>query len=155
MLAFVVAPKSSRRPTRAANGVQFVDEDDGRCGRAGLREQVAHTTGANADDHFDELAGAHAEEGHVRLSSHRACQQCFTRTGWADQQDAPGHGSAQPGVLVGLFEKIDDFDQLLLGFVDASYVGEGDARNAGLSLVVALGAAAAEAEHSSARSGRI
>ena len=155
MLAFVVAPKAARTPTRPANGIQFVNEDDGGRGRAGLREQITHATGADADDHLDELAGAHAEEWHVGLAGNGACQQCFASTGWAHQQYAPGHGSAQTGVLVGLFEKIDDFDQLLLGFVDASHVSEGDARNAGRRLVVALGAAAAEAEHSSARSGRV
>src|ERR1700694_5956884 len=42
----------------------------------------------------------------------------------------PLHGSAETGAHVGLFEKIDDFYQLLLGFVDPSHVGEGDARNA-------------------------
>ena len=155
MLAFVVAPNPASTPTRTANGIQFVNEDDGGRGRASLREQITHAPRADADDHLDKLAGARAEEWHVGLAGNGACQQCFASTGWADQQDTPGHGSAQAGVLVGLFEKIDDFDQLLLGFVDASHVSEGDARNAGCRLVVALGVAAPEAEHSSARSGRV
>src|SRR5207302_9672690 len=84
---FVVAPNPASTPTRTANGIQFVNEDDGGRGRPSLREQITHATRADADDHFDELAGAHAEEWHVGLAGNGACQQCFASTGWADQQE--------------------------------------------------------------------
>ena len=50
-----VVPAGQRPGTAgAAEGVQFVDEDDRRRPRAGLFEQVADPRGADADEHLDE-----------------------------------------------------------------------------------------------------
>jgi hypothetical protein len=38
-----------------ADGVQLVDQDDGRGGLLGLVEQVADPAGPHSDDHLDEL----------------------------------------------------------------------------------------------------
>ena len=62
-----------------------------------------------------------------------------------------GIGAAEPLVLGGVLQEVDDLDQLVLGLVDAGDVVEGDLR---LLLAVALGAAAAEAEQPAARRGR-
>ena len=53
--------------TRAADGVELVDEDDRGRGGPRLIEQVAHPGGADAHDHLDKLRRAEAEEGHARL----------------------------------------------------------------------------------------
>ena len=94
LLAFVVAAERARA-TRAANGVQLVDEDDRRGRLARLLEQVAHAAGAHADDHLDELAGAHAEERHVGLAGDRPGQQRLAGAGRADQQHALGYRAAR------------------------------------------------------------
>ena len=46
----------------------------------------------------------------------------------ADQQHALGRGAAETRVLLGLLEEVDDLDELVLGFVDAGHVVEGDLR---------------------------
>ena len=143
LLALVVAAERRAAATSAADGVQLVDEDDRGRGLPGLLEQVAHARRADADDHLDELGGAQAEEGDARLSGDRPRQQRLAGSGRTDQQHALRHRAAEPLVLGGVLQEVDDLDQLVLGLVDAGDVVEGDLR---LLLAVALGAAAAEAE---------
>ena len=119
---------------------------EGAASRA-CSEQVAHARRADADDHLDELGGAQAEEGDARLSGDRPRQQRLAGSGRTDQQHALRHGPAEPLVLGGVLQEVDDLDELVLGFVDAGDVVEGDLR---LLLAVALGAAAAEAEQPAA-----
>ena len=45
-----------------------------------------------------------------------------------DQQHAARNARAERGELLRVLQELDDFDQLLLGFVDAGDVGEGDRR---------------------------
>src|SRR6266851_10052956 len=71
---------------RATDGVQFVDENDGRGRGAGLSEEVTHPTGTHADDHFDELAGVHAEERHVGFAGDSTREERLTRTWRTDKQ---------------------------------------------------------------------
>ena len=128
---------------RAADRVQLVDEDDRGRRLPRLLEQIAHAGGADADDHLDELGGAEAEEGDARLPGNRARQQRLAGSGRTDEQHALRHGAAEPLVLGGVFQEVDDLDQLVLGLVDPGDVVERDLR---LLLAVALRAAATEAE---------
>jgi hypothetical protein len=54
LLALVVA-SAEARATVPADGVDLVDEDDGRRILLGLLEEVAHAAGADADEHLDEV----------------------------------------------------------------------------------------------------
>lgn len=65
------------RAAPSADGVDFVDKDD-----AGLIlfrhiEKVAHTAGADADVHFDEVGAGNGEERHARLSRDGFREQGF------------------------------------------------------------------------------
>ena len=151
LLALVVAAELRAAAARAADGVEFVDEDDRRRRLARLLEQVAHARGADAHDHLDELRGAQAEERHAGLPGDGPRQQRLAGAGRADQQHALRHGAAEPLVLRGVLQEVDDLDQLVLGLVDAGDVVERDLR---LLLAVALGAAAPEAEQPAAGGGR-
>ena len=119
LLALVVAAELRAAAARAADGVELVDEDDRGRGLPGLLEQVAHARRADADDHLDELGGAQAEEGHARLAGDRPRQQRLAGSGRADQQHALRHRAAEPLVLLGVLQEVDDLDQLVLGLVDA------------------------------------
>ena len=113
---------------RAPDRVDLVDEDDRGRVLARLLEQIAHARRADADDHLDELRGAHREEGHARLAGDRPREQRLAGAGRADEQHALRRGSAEARVLLGLLQEVDDLDQLVLGFVDARDVLEGDLR---------------------------
>src|SRR5947207_526242 len=76
--------------TVAADGVDLVDEDDGRRAALGLLEQVADPGGADADEHLDEVRTRDGEEGHARLTGDRPGEQRLTGAGRAEQQDALG-----------------------------------------------------------------
>src|SRR5690606_32396846 len=54
LLAFIV-PATQAGATLAADGVDFVDEDDARCLFLRVLEHVAHTGRTYAHEHFDEV----------------------------------------------------------------------------------------------------
>ena len=146
LLLLGVAAGKDARAARSSDRIQLVDENDGWRRVAGLFEQIAHAAGAHADDHLHELAGAHAEKRHVGFAGHRPGQQGLSRAWRADEQHPFGHHATQPRVLRRVLEKIDDLDELSLGFFDTRHVGEGDAAIADGRLVVALGLALAQTE---------
>ena len=55
LFLFVMAAAGHDAAAGAAEGVEFIDEDDGGGGLARLVEQVSHPCGADADEHFDKF----------------------------------------------------------------------------------------------------
>ena len=84
-------------------------------------------TGADADEHLDEVGAGDGEERHVRLAGDGAGQQRLAGAGRADQQHALGDLAAEALELLRVLQELDDFLQLALGLVDAGDVVEGDA----------------------------
>ena len=80
LFAFVV-PSSKPRAAVAADGVDFVDEND--AGRMLLRllEHVAHTRCTDTDEHLDEIRTGDCEERNFRLARDGAREQCLTGSG--------------------------------------------------------------------------
>ena len=140
LLAFVVAADVAAA-AGLAQGVELVDEDDAGRLLLGLLEHVAHAGGADADEHFDEVGAAEAEKRHARLAGHRFGEQRLAGARRADQQHALGNAAAEHLVFLGRLQELDDFAQLLDGFVDAGHVFE---RDFDVFLGVQLAAAAAE-----------
>src|SRR5206468_12576281 len=68
--------------------VDLIDEDDGRSGRLGLLEEVAHTGSAHADEHLYEVRSADREERHAGLARDRTREQRLARARRAEQEDA-------------------------------------------------------------------
>ena len=83
LLALVVAAagEAAAAGARAPDGVELVDEDDGRRGVLGLLEQVAHARGADAHDRLDELRRRDREERHAGLAGHGLGQQRLAGAG--------------------------------------------------------------------------
>ena len=74
LLALVVAAAETGAAV-ATDGVDLVDEDDGRRRLLGLLEQVAHPARADADEHLDEVRARDREERHAGLAGHGPGQQ--------------------------------------------------------------------------------
>ena len=111
-----------------ADGVDLVDEDDGRGPFAGLGEQVADPGRPHAHEHLDEARARDREEGHVGLPGHGSGQQGLAGARGPDHQDAPrGHGTG-PGVALGVLEEVDHLGDLGLGPLVAGHVGKGGLR---------------------------
>ena len=149
LLALVVAPAdaSERAAAGTPDRVELVDEHDR--GRSGLRlgEEVAHSAGADADDHLDELRGRDREERHVRLAGHGAREQRLARAGETAQQHPARDPPAEPAIAFGVAQEIDDLRQLVGRLVDARHVGKRHPRP--LAALIALRAGTHHAAHAS------
>src|ERR1022692_2468498 len=124
LLALVVSAAQARA-AMAADGVDFVDEDDAGSVLLALLEQVAHAAGAYAHEHLHEVRTGDGEERHAGLAGDGARQQRLAGAWRADQQHALGNTSAQLLKLLRLGQEFDDFLQLLLGLFHARDVPEG------------------------------
>jgi len=125
LFALVVAAAQSG-PALAPNGVDFVDENDGRSIVLGVLEQVAHAAGADAHEHLNELAGAHRVKRHAGFPRHRAGQQRLARARRPVQQHALGHPPAQPLELLRALQVLDDLLQVRLDALQTGHVVERD-----------------------------
>ena len=117
----------------------------------GLREQVAHARGADADEHLDELGSAQAEERNLGFARDGARQQRLAGSRRADEQHALRNAAAERRVLLRVLQELDDLLELLLGLVHA-----GDIREAHLHVVFGEDAmlAARERHHAAFRAAR-
>ena len=140
LLALVVTAAETGA-TVAADGVDLVDEDDGRGVGLGLLEQVPHPRRADTDEHLDEVRAGDRVERHAGLTGNRAGEQGLAGAGRAVEQDALGDLGADREELGRLGEELLDLEQLLDGLIHAGDVGEGDL---GGVLVGQLGLALAE-----------
>ena len=142
LLAFVVAAAEAGAAL-AADGVDLVDEDDARAVLLGLLEHVAHTGGADADEHLDEVRTGDGEERHPGLTGDGAGQQGLAGAGRAVEQHALGDLGAERLIPRRVLQEVLDLVELLDRLVDAGDVGEG-----GLGHVLGqlLGLRLAEAE---------
>ncbi len=127
LLALVVAAAHAGAPV-AADGVDLVDEHDRGRVLLGLREQVPHAGGADADEHLDEVRAGDGVERHARLAGDGAGQQRLAGAGRAEQQHALGDLGAQLLVLLGVLEEVLDLAELLDGLVGAGHVVESGLR---------------------------
>ncbi len=153
LLALVVAAAHAGAAV-PADGVDLVDEDDGRGVRLGLLEQVADPAGADTDEHLDEVGAGDRVERHPRLAGDGAGEQRLTGTGRAEEQHALRDLRAEGLVLRRVLQEVLDFVQLLNGLLGARDVREGRLRGVlgdhlrlGLAEVEHAGAAALHLRH--------
>jgi len=100
LLPFVV---SAAEPRAAVTpyGVELVDENDAGRMALGLNEEIPYPGGADADEHFDEVAAADDEERNARFAGYRLGEEGFTRPRRAHEQNALGNPAAELGELLG------------------------------------------------------
>ena len=127
LLALVVAAAHAGAAV-PADGVDLVDEDDGRRVLLGLLEQVADAAGADADEHLDEVGAGDGEEGDAGLAGDGARQQRLAGAGRAVEQHALGDLGPDGLELRGLGEELLDLLELLDRLLAAGDVVEGGLR---------------------------
>ncbi len=125
LLALVV-PAAEAGAAVAADGVDFVDEDDAGGVLLALLEEVADARGADADEHLDEVRAADREEGNVGFAGDGAGEERLAGARGAHEEHALRDAAAQLLELLRFLEELDDFLELFLGLVDAGDVLEGD-----------------------------
>jgi hypothetical protein len=125
LLTFVVSAAQTGT-AMTADGIDLVDEDDARRVGLALLEQVAHSGGADADEHLHEVGAGHGEERTTRLAGDRTRKECLASSRRADQKRALREASTQLRELLRITEELDNLLQLLFRLVRASHVGESD-----------------------------
>ena len=112
---------------RAADGVDLVDEDDGRRRGLGLVEELADARRADADEELDELRAVHVEERHLGLAGHGARQERLAGARRPHEQDAARQLPAESLESLGRAQELDDLLQVALGARQAGHVVEANA----------------------------
>jgi hypothetical protein len=127
LLTFVISVTQSGTAL-TANCVNFVDKDNAQGTFVGFVEEMADTTRADSDEHFDEFGSRDPEKGHASFTGDCPRQQRFACSGRADQQHATRDAAAEFDELLGFLQDFDDFLEFLERFVDTSHVNERHAR---------------------------
>ena len=123
-------------PPTLADGVDLVDEDDGRGPLPGVGEQVPHPGGPDPDEELDEARAGEGQEGDPGLAGHRPGHEGLAGSRGADHEHAAGADGPGPGVALGMAQEVDHLGHLALGPLIPGDVGEAGGR---LVLVVDLG----------------
>ncbi len=125
LLALVVAAAHAGA-TVSTDGVDLIDEDDGRRVLLGLAEEVAHARGTDADEHLDEVGTGDRVEGGSGLAGDGAGEERLAGSGRAVQQHALRDAGSDGLELRGVLEELLDLMELFDGLVGTGHVGEGD-----------------------------
>ena len=121
LFAFIVAAAYARTAL-TTNGIDLINEDNGRTCLFGLVEQVAHTGSTHAHEHFHKVRTRNAEERHARLACNSTREQRFTRTRRAHQKAAARNLCAHSLIFVGICQEILDLAHFLHGFIHAGNI---------------------------------
>jgi hypothetical protein len=127
LLTFIVHIAHAR-PAPASDGIQFIDEHDGRGRRFGLLEEIAHPARPHPDEHLHKLRGTEAEEGHARFPGDGPPQQRLARPRWPHQQHAARDPRPQRVVLLRMAQEVHLFLKVCLRVIGAGHIGEGHLR---------------------------
>ena len=123
LLALVVAAAHAGAAV-ASDGVDLVDEDDGRSVLLGLLEEVADAARADTHEHLDEVGAGDRVERHAGLTGDGAGEQRLAGAGRAVEQHALGDLGADGLELGRLLQELLDLAELLDGLVAPGDVGE-------------------------------
>src|SRR6202790_2716136 len=111
-------------PTMAADGVNFVYEDDAGSILFALLKEIANAASAHADKHFHGVRTGDREKGNVGFAGDRACKQSLSRSRRPDEQHALGNAAAEFLEFLRIFEELDNLLQLFFGFVGSRHIFE-------------------------------
>ena len=123
----IFATSATASVTLMSNGINFIDKDDGRGVFLSFSKEVAHARGTYTNKHFGKLGTRDAEEGYGSFASHSTSHEGFTSTWVASQQDTTWDFGTKFFILLGLFEKVYHFLQILFGGFVTSHIFESDA----------------------------
>ena len=125
-LLTLVMPAAEAGTAMASNRINLINKNDARRLLFPLNKEVADARSPDPDKHLNKVGTADREERHPGFPGNRPGEQGFSGSGRPDQQDPFGDTPPQTGELFRVFEKGDDFFQLLFGLFHAGNVAERD-----------------------------
>ena len=135
LFTFIIAAELTAI-TFLANGINFVDKDDTWSFFLCLFEQVTHTCGTHANEHFDKFGTGDGEERYLRFAGYCFCEQRLTCTRRAYKQSTLRHISTNFSVFIRIMQEVDQFLQCFLSLILPGDIGK---TFAGLGLYIDLG----------------
>ena len=108
----------------ATHGIDFVNEDDGRCVLLGLVEEITDPRCTQTDEHLDEVRTCHGVEGNAGLTGYGPGQKGLTGSRRAIEQDTARYAGTQRLVLRGVLEEVLDLLDLLYSGLLTGHIGE-------------------------------
>src|SRR5690242_3218299 len=108
----------------AADGVNFINENDARRILLALLEKVTYAARADAYEHFHEVRARDREEWNVRFARNRARQKGLASARRTNQQNALRDASAKFLEFLRVFQEFNDLLQLFLRFVGSRNIFE-------------------------------
>src|SRR4029077_17446702 len=111
-----MATAETRSPV-APDSVNLVDKDNTRRVFLTLDKEVTYTRRAHTHEHLDKVRAADAEKRHPCFPSNGPRQQCLAGSRRPHQKATFGDPAAKFGKLFRVFQKSDDFLQIVLGFI--------------------------------------
>src|SRR5574344_350541 len=128
LFAFIVAAAKAcaSLPT---DSIDFIDEDDARRGLLRFPEEIPDTTGADTNEHFNEIRAGNTIERNASLTRNGFSKQGLACARIADKENAFRKASAVFGIFLRFFEIFDHFDHLGLLFVAACDIRETNLRS--------------------------
>ena len=132
-----------------AHRINLIDKHNAGGVLFGLFKQIADTGSTHAHKHLHKIGTGDGEKGNPCLAGYRPCQQGFTGTGRAHEQNAFGNPGAQIVEAFGIFEESHNLLQLRLLLVCAGHIVKGHSAPVGLRFKLCF----AEVHHVSAATG--
>ena len=120
-----IMPRHAAHTAGFSQGIKFIDENDARCLLFSLNKKIPHPGSPQADEHFYKFRSTQAEKGDTTLPRHRFGKQGFPRPGRPHEKNTLGDFSPQFGKSSRFLQKIDNFNQFLLCFINAGNIIEG------------------------------
>ena len=109
-----------------ADGVELIDEHDAGPMTARVAEQAPDPGRSDAGVHLDEVGAAGEEKRHARFARDGTGQQGLAGSRRSNQEHALGNPAADGREALRVAEELDDLLHLVLCFIDAGDVLEGD-----------------------------
>ena len=125
LLALVIAAAHALT-TVTPHSIDLINENQTWCIFLALLKHVAHTAGADTDEHFDEIRSRDREKRHVSFTSNGTSQEGFSGSRSTDHQNAFRNATTEFLELTRITKEFDDFLKLFFCLLDACDVFERD-----------------------------
>mmetsp|Transcript_79622 Transcript_79622/g.161930 ORF Transcript_79622/g.161930 Transcript_79622/m.161930 type:complete len:354 (-) Transcript_79622:755-1816(-) len=106
----------------SSNSINLINENNAGRLLLGLLEDIADARSSNPNEEFDEFGGRGLDERHSSLTCQSLGHQSLSGAGRASEQDTTRNLCTDLHKALRSFQKVNDLHQLLLCFIDASYV---------------------------------
>mmetsp|Transcript_26590 Transcript_26590/g.48252 ORF Transcript_26590/g.48252 Transcript_26590/m.48252 type:complete len:366 (-) Transcript_26590:152-1249(-) len=122
----LIITSSKTCTTLPSDGINLINENNAGRILLRLRKDITNTRGTHTHKHLHKFRTRNRDKWHTGLSGHSLGQERFTGSGGSVEDDTAGNAASVLGIGLGLFEKVNDFDQFQFGTITSSHIFKGD-----------------------------